>query len=176
MASNLPSVPVQLQDDPYRTYIWGGNNPDGIYLHRCDAKKASAVLRVKKWRTDRELGGSRPRFNRELSLLRKKKKLIVLTLQQIESGEACLRCLLRSYQRREKGIDKALLRARTRRNEFQLREARGREQSRLRPTLEIRNGMHELNGRPLWGVALNEPLHVCKSSPTTIDRLSVSKR
>ena len=179
-ALDVSGVRIFPHNDPYKTniivrhpgFVTGCNNPDGIYLHRCDALTASAVLRVKKWRSDRELRDNGARTNKERRLLREKNELIALTLQQIDlnPGEAGLQPLLHSYMRREKGIDKALLREASR-TKFELREARGREQSPLRPTpARDTNGMHELSGRSPCGVALNEPLHVCKSSPTTIDR------
>jgi len=180
-APDVSGVRIFPHNDPYKTnimvrhpegFVTGSNNPDGIYLHRCDALTASAVLRVKKWRSDRELRDNGARTNKERRLLREKNELIALTLQQIDlnPGEAGLQPLLRSYMRREKGIDKALLREAAR-TKFELREARGRERSPLRPTpARDTNGMHELSGRSPCGVALNEPPHVCKSSPTTIDR------
>src|SRR5436309_7268924 len=136
-ARSLPGGSVRIfpHDDPYKTSIWvtpimdpahGCNNPDRIYLHRCDALTASGVLMLKKWRLDRELRGNPPRSNKELRLLRKKNNLIALTLKQIDlnSGEAGVQPLLRSYMRRENGIDKALLReaAGTGKNTFELRE------------------------------------------------------
>jgi hypothetical protein len=167
----LDSVRIFPQDDPCKTYIsvpgFACNNPDRIYLRRCDALTASAVLRLKQWRLERELGRYGARTNRELGLLRKKKKLISLTLEQLDlnSGEAGLKPLLLSYQKREKGIDKATLRERTRSDEFELRgKAREREQ-KFSPAANPgeTNGMNVLNGRSPCGVAVNEPF-MCSNS------------
>jgi hypothetical protein len=173
-ARSLPvdSVCILPQHNPYKTRIstprFVFNNPDTIYLHRCgDALVAYAVLRVKQWRVDRELSRNGARTNREFGLLRKKKKLISLTLKQLDSnsGEDGLKSLLRSYQKREKGIDKAILRERTRSNEFELRgNARQREQ-KFSPAANPgeTNGVNVLNGRPPCGVAVNEPF-MCSNS------------
>jgi hypothetical protein len=167
----LDSVRIFPQGDPYKTRISAGsfacNNPDRIHLHRCDALTASAVLRLKQWRLDRELSRNGARTNRGLGLLRKKKKLITLTLKQLDSnsGEDGLKPLLRSYQKREKRIDKAILRERTRSNEFELRgKAREREQ-KFSPAANPgeTNGMNVLNGRSPCGVAVNEPF-MCSNS------------
>ena len=178
VARSLPldSVRIFPHDDPYKTRISAGgfacNNPDRIHLHRCDALTASAVLRLKRWRLDRELGRNGARTNRELRLLGKKKKLIGLTLEQLDlySAAAGLKPILRSYQKREKGIDKAISRERIRSNEFELRgKAREREQ-KFSPAANPgeTNGMNVLNGRSPCGVAVNEPF-MCSFSPTTLN-------
>jgi hypothetical protein len=168
---SVGSVRIFPQDDPYKTRIstprFVFNNPDRIYLHRCDALTASAILRLKQWRVDRKLSRNGARTNREFGLLRKKKKLITLTLKQLDSnsGEDGLKPLLRSYQKREKGIDKAILREITRSNEFELRGKARQRKQRFSPAANPgeTNGVNVLNGRSPCGVAVNEPF-MCSNS------------